>query len=111
MEDDVMAELPARGTSPDLSATSVADLLLIQRAALQELRRREVLRTANQPVGDYAEWLVNRALHGVLAPNSEKSFDVTCEEFGKVQVKGRMVSSKPTAGQLQTSVFRSDGFA
>jgi hypothetical protein len=94
----------------DLSSSSVADLLAGYAKTLAELRRRGVLRTNNAPAGDYAEWLVQRTLGGVLAPNSEKSHDVTLEDGRTVQVKARVVSSPPRAGETQTSPFRSWSF-
>ena len=77
---------------------------------LTELRARGVIRTQNPPAGDYGEWLVVRALGGELAGNSEKSYDVLNADWGKVQVKTRVVSTPVRPGQLQTSPFRSEGF-
>lgn len=94
----------------DLGSVPIADLLAGYGRTLAELRRRGVLRTNNPPAGDYAEWLVQRALGGSLAPNSEKSHDVTLEDSRTVQVKARVVSAPPAAGQLQTSPFRSWNF-
>jgi hypothetical protein len=94
----------------DLSSATVADLLAGYAKTLAELRRRGVLRTNNAPAGDYAEWLVQRALGGVLAPNSEKSHDVTLDDGRTVQVKARVVGSPPRAGETQTSPFRSWSF-
>jgi hypothetical protein len=79
-------------------------------AILGELRRRDVTRTNNAPAGDYAEWLVQRALGGRLAPNSEKSFDLETEDGTRVQVKARAVSEKILAGQRQMSSFRTWAF-
>jgi hypothetical protein len=56
---------------------TVGALLSFSRAILAELRRRGVIRTGNAPAGDYAELLVQRASGGELAPNSEKSWDVS----------------------------------
>jgi hypothetical protein len=75
-----------------------------------ELLLRRLVRTANAPAGDYAEFLVAKALNGNLEDNSVKSYDLTCAEFGKVQVKARVVSSPIKSSQRQTSPFRSDGF-
>jgi len=35
-----------------------------------------VIRTTNAPAGDYAEWVVQRATMGELAPNSQSSWDL-----------------------------------
>ena len=77
---------------------------------LRELRRRTVIRTNNAPAGDYAEWLVHRALGGRMAPNSEKSYDIETGDGVLVQVKARVVSMKITASQRQMSPFRSWNF-
>lgn len=90
---------------------TVSQLLGTYARVLAELRSRQVVRTNNAPVGDYAELLVAHALDGTLARSvSEKSYDLTCEEFGKVQVKGRAVDVPASASQSQTSPFRSWDF-
>lgn len=92
------------------SSLTNAQLFEQYATAMRELRVRDVLRTNNQPSGDYAEWLAHRALGGVLAPPAEKSFDLTMDDGALVQVKARTVSPKVKPGQLQTSVFRSWDF-
>lgn len=67
------------------------------------------MRTENAPAGDYAEFLVATALGGVLAPNSEKGYDVLADGI-RLQVKSRVVSDPPRSGQLQLSIFRSFDF-
>lgn len=94
-------------SGPDLTTTSTGDLLAGYARTLAELRRRKVVRTNNAPAGDYAEWLVQRALGGTLAPNSEKSHDVTLDDGRTAQVKARVVRSPPLPGETQTSPFRS----
>lgn len=95
---------------PDLGGATDAQLFEMYGLILATLRTRELIRTANAPAGDYAEYLVARALGGDLAPNSEKSFDVAAPEHGRVQVKARVVGEKITAGQRQTSPFRSHDY-
>lgn len=90
---------------------SIHDLLGGYAATIMELRRRGVLRTNNAPVGDFAEWLLARALGGLLADStSAKSYDLTLPDGRRVQVKARLVADRPTAGQLQSSPFRSWDF-
>lgn len=94
-----------------LEHRSTAALLAGYGRTLVELRRRGVLRTNNPPAGDYGEWLVAAALGGTLASDpSAKSYDLTLADGRLVQVKARTVSSPPTAGQFQTSPFRSWDF-
>ncbi|MFC7500583.1 hypothetical protein [Nocardioides sp. GCM10030258] len=82
-------------TAPDLSAAPAAALLALHASVLSELRARKVLRTNNLPTGDYAEWLVWRALGGdILEGNSTKSYDLETPTFGRIQVKARLVSQR-----------------
>jgi hypothetical protein len=74
------------------------------------LRARGVVRTANAPAGDYAEYLVARALGGNLAHNSEKSWDVATPDDKHLQVKCRVVFNPKTPSQRQLSPFRSFDF-
>lgn len=91
----------------DLTGFSESRLFSLYRSILAELKHRGVIRTENAPVGDYAEYLTAAALHGELAPNSEKSWDVRSSSGEKLQVKARVVSDPPLPGQLQLSPFRS----
>ncbi|WAX55530.1 hypothetical protein M6B22_13370 [Jatrophihabitans cynanchi] len=94
-----------------LASASASDLLAGYAAILRTLRERGVVRSANAPVGDYAELLVAQALNGELVENfSVKSYDLDCPEYQRVQVKARLVSSPRRSGQLQTSPFRSWDF-
>jgi hypothetical protein len=85
-------------------------LLSLYRGILRELKSRGVIRTENAPTGDYAEYLVARGLGGVLAMNSKKSWDVQLPNGDRIQVKARVVSDPPRAGQRQLSPFRSFEF-
>jgi hypothetical protein len=93
---------------PHWPTQSTAHLLAAYRAMMRELRERGVTRTGNAPTGDYAEYLVNKLVRGELAPNSEKSFDVTGADGVRYQVKSRVVDGG--IGQRQMSPFRSWDF-
>lgn len=93
----------------DTNSATTAALFSAYREILRELKSRTVIRTGNAPTGDYAEWLVARYLGGDLAPNSEKSFDVTDQTGNTFQVKSRMVDGKG-ASKRQLSPFRSWDF-
>lgn len=99
-------------SEPEIEAEATVDELLSGYAnILAELRRRGVVRSANAPVGDYAEWLCARALEATLVGNfSVMSHDLVLSDGRRVQVKARVTSDPPTAGQLQTSPFRSWDF-
>ena len=117
----------ATWVTPDLQTASLADLFTLYGHILDELEDRGVVRTRNQPLGDYAEWLTWRALIGKQSSNkAEKAYDVTADlsadllagrgpdagrhDGARIQVKSRSVSPKPRAGQLQTSPFHAEGF-
>jgi hypothetical protein len=88
---------------------TVGELLSSYARILAELRERGVVRSA--PAGDYAEWLCSRALDATLVDNfSVKSHDLVLTDGRRVQVKARVTSEPPRAGQLQTSPFRSWDF-
>ena len=97
--------------APDLRMAAARDLFALQGQLMAELRERGVLRTNNNPVADYSEWLVWKAFGAERLPaNSTASYDLTSQDFGRIQVKARVVSSPLKSGQLQTSFFRSTHF-
>lgn len=107
--DDAASRVARPGRPP--ADQTVPELLAGYAASLAELRRRGVVRSNNAPAGDYAEWLVAKALGGMLADTfSEKSWDVRLATKERVQVKTRVVSVPTRPGQLQTSPFRSWDF-
>lgn len=88
---------------------STKELLAQYAAILAELRAREVIRTRNAPLGDYAEYLAQQAFGGTLLPNSGKSYDLLDGESRRLQVKARSVGVgvSPSA---KFSAFRSFEF-
>jgi hypothetical protein len=101
--------LTAMSSSTAMSNLTVRELLATHEAVLTELRSRDVVRTNDAPAGQYAEWLAQRVFGGELAPNSEKSYDLTTTEGVRLQVKCRVVR-RDDAGERQLSPFRSFGF-
>jgi hypothetical protein len=87
----------------------ISDLLGIYGQVLEELSERGVIRSANAPTGDYAEWLVQRALGGELQPNANKSADLIVRKK-KIQIKARVLSDPEKPGERQLSSFRSWDF-
>ncbi|HEY6549655.1 MAG TPA: hypothetical protein VIY71_00470 [Solirubrobacterales bacterium] len=69
-----------------------------------------MVRTANAPAGDYAEWLVARATDGQLEPNSRRSWDLVTKDGDRMQVKARVTSDITKRGERQLSSFRSWDF-
>jgi hypothetical protein len=93
-----------------LAELSIGELLSLSRGVLGELRARGVIRTANAPTGDYAEWLAARATKVRLDPSSKRSWDLVSEAGERVQVKARVVTEISRPGQRQLSPFRSWAF-
>ena len=85
---------------PDLSTYTITELLTEHSAVLDELRRRRVVRSKNNPTGDYAEWLVSTKLGLTLETNSAKGFDATDAKGLRYQIKGRRVTPDNKSTQL-----------
>lgn len=85
------------GDAP-LQNASLMELLQLFAGIQRELRARGVSRTANNPVADYAEYLVAEALGLQRAPNSEKGFDAVAPDGTRYEIKSRRLgsNSKPT---------------
>jgi hypothetical protein len=83
-----------------LTSMTVADLLAAHSAAISELRSRGVLRTQNNPTGDYTEWLVARHFGLTLEGNSSKGFDAVDATGLRFQIKGRRISKSNPSTQL-----------
>jgi len=74
-----------------LPALSVGELLTSYRNILGSLRVRGLVRTNNAPIGDLAEYCAAVVYDGLLAPNSEKSYDLVAEDGRRIQVKVRLI--------------------
>jgi hypothetical protein len=72
----------------------------LQADATNELRRRQIVRTQNNPLGDYTEWLVAKSLNLDLANNSKAGYDAIDSNGVKIQIKGRRITSKNKSTQL-----------
>ena len=74
---------------------------------LAELNSRNVVRTYNSPVGDYAEWLVANKLGFKLEHNSQKGYDACDPKTGlRYQVKSRWERGAATAKSRELNVIR-----
>jgi hypothetical protein len=72
---------------------SVGELLDAYRGILGSLRVRGLVRTNNAPIGDLAEYAAAVVYDGLLAPNSEKSYDLVAEDGRRIQAKVRVIRS------------------
>ena len=84
----------------ELQHLSVLDLLSLYAELLNELRKRGAIRSTNNPVADYAEYLCEKALSLTRAEKSTKGFDATDSSGSRFQIKGRRVTSHNKSRQL-----------
>ena len=86
------------GREITVDVLSTLDLLGLYADILNELYDRGVLRTGNNPVADYAEHLVVRALSLSLAPVSTKGYDALDDRGVRYEIKSRRLTrrSRPT---------------
>lgn len=83
-----------------LKQKSVKELLELEVDVLEELRERKVLRTANNPTGDVAEYIFCKAFGWHQEPNSNKSFDATDAQGTRYQIKGRRLHGRNKSRQM-----------
>lgn len=84
----------------DISARSGAELLRLHAEVSEELRKRGIVRSANKPTGDLAEYLFCRAFGWKQAPNSERGFDAVGPNETRYQIKGRRIHRRNKSRQL-----------
>jgi hypothetical protein len=82
----------------DLGHLDDASLLLVWSEVMRALKERGVIRSANNPVGDYAEAVVAGWLGGELASNSTAGYDLVTDAGERVQIKARRMTpnSRPS---------------
>jgi len=68
------------------------DLLRVSAAAIRELHRRGIVRTRNNSLGDYTEWLVARKLGLSLEGNSSSGYDAISPDGTRYQIKSRRIT-------------------
>ncbi|MGK9175410.1 hypothetical protein KXR87_19680 [Yokenella regensburgei] len=83
-----------------LTSLSDLELLSLHSEILTQLRFRGVIRTKNNPVGDYAEWLVSKAFGMTLLSNSSAGADAIDTDGKRVQIKARRVTPDNTSRLL-----------
>jgi hypothetical protein len=92
-----------------LASRSIAELLSLHAATMEELRARNVLRSANNPTGDLAEYLFCAAFGWGQENNSAKAFDATGADGTRYQIKGRRIHRRNGSRQL-SAIRDPDGF-
>lgn len=89
----------------DLKQANTRELLSLFAKVLEELRERQVVRSGNNPVADYSESLVVRALGLRRLGGSNKGCDAVNDGDGtRYEIKGRRITKHNPSTQL--SVIR-----
>lgn len=89
----------------DVASLTVIELLRAHGAVLGELRRREIVRSANNPVSDLAELLFCRAYPDwTRENNSAAGHDAVCPSGIRYQIKARRLHK--LNGSRQVSALR-----
>jgi len=83
---------------------TVPELLRCFANILDELKERKVVRTRNNPVADYAEWLVTQQLGLSLERSSKRGYDAIDQNTKRYQIKSRRLD--PTNESKLLSVIR-----
>jgi len=67
---------------------------------MEELRERQLIRTSNNPVADYAEVIAVKYLDLSRADKEEKGYDALDVKNRRYQIKGRRITRHNTSRQL-----------
>jgi hypothetical protein len=85
----------------DLTSLAPSQLLLMHAQLGEELRKRGILRSANNPTGDLAEYLFCKAFGWKQSGNSNPNVDAISETDGiRYQIKGRRITRHNKSRQL-----------
>ncbi len=93
----------------DFTGKTTAELLTMHSAIMEELRGREILRSANNPTGDLAEYLFCAAFGWQQEHNSKKGYDAIDGAGIRYQIKGRRIHRRNKSRQL-SAIRDLDGF-
>ena len=80
---------------------SVLDLLKATDKAIERLNDLEVVTTRNKPLGDFAEWLVNKCFGLTPAPVGKKGYDATGDNGKRYQIKACRPDKSPKFSPLR----------
>ncbi|MGF7149093.1 hypothetical protein FHS96_002735 [Sphingomonas zeicaulis] len=84
----------------DFATLSASELLRLHAGISEELRARGIVRSANNPVGDLAEYLFCRAFDWSPAGKNARSADAACSNGKLYQIKGRRSTQYNQSRQL-----------
>lgn len=82
------------------NSLTTIELLRTYGAVLDELRRRDIVRSTNSPISDYAEVLFCRAFSWEREGNSASGFDAKDAAGTRYQIKARRITDAPGSRQL-----------
>jgi len=82
------------------SRRTIKGLLQAHSAIMAELKSREVLRSRNNPVADFSEWLIAKSLKLKLEGNSTTGYDAVDKKKVRYQIKGRRIVDENKSTQL-----------
>jgi len=88
----------------DFSKESDSELLAAYAELMEELRRRNIIRTSNNPVADYAEKIAVERLGLTQVGKEAKGFDAVDAQGYRYQIKGRRITRHSSSRRL--SVIR-----
>lgn len=88
------------GLATRLEEMKVAALLKLHAEINEQLRARGVVRSANSPTGDLAEYLFCKAFGWQQASNSVRGYDATDSKGTRYQIKARRVHRRNKSRQL-----------
>lgn len=91
---------PALALSQALGGESAPALLALYSAIVEELHGRGVVRSTNNPVGGYAEYLVAKAFDLSLVGKSSIGYDAISRDDIRYQVKSRRLTARNRSRQL-----------
>jgi len=91
-------------TEFDWKVLTIPELLRCFANILDELKERKVVRTRNNPVADYAEWLVTQQFRLSLERSSKRGYDAIDQNGKRYQIKSRRLD--PTNKSKLLSVIR-----
>ncbi len=83
-----------------LEKLSPPELLSLHAAIAEELRRRNILRSSNNPTGDLAEYLCCRAFGWTQTGNATRDVDAIGADKLRYQIKARRMTSHNKSPQL-----------
>lgn len=88
------------GNSPEFAPLTTHQLLETYGALMEELRRRKIVRSSNNPLSDYAELLFCAAFGWSRKSNSEAGCDAIDAQGTRYQIKARRLTPYNRSRQL-----------